>query len=123
MARLAQAAHPLGLYRSAAELCAAALTGDEHAQRAIERTAFYLGLGLANLVTMFTPEVIALGGGLMQALPQFRPGIDAVIERMCGLVPKEKVRIVPAHFGSQAGLVGAAQVGLKKINRAYNSLP
>jgi glucokinase len=116
MARLAQASNPQGLYRNAAELCAAALEGDEHAQQAVERTSYYLGLGLANLVTLFTPEVIALGGGLMQALPQFRPGIDAVIERMCKLVPKEQVRIVPAHFGAQAGLVGAARVGLETIH-------
>jgi glucokinase len=115
MARLAQAEHPAGLYRTAAELCAAALQGDKHAQKAVDRTASYLGLGLANLVTLFTPEVIALGGGLMQALPQFRPGIDAVIESMCALVPKNKVRIVPAHFGAQAGLVGAARVGIGKI--------
>jgi glucokinase len=112
MARLAQAEHPQGLYRTGAELCSAALTGDELAQQAVDRTASYLGLGLANLVTLFTPEVIALGGGLMQALPQFRPGIDAVIDSMCRLVPKEKVRIVPARFGAQAGIVGAARVGM-----------
>jgi glucokinase len=117
MARLAQAVHPQGLYSTAAELCTAALAGDPHAREAVERTAYYLGLGLANLVTLFTPEVIALGGGLMQSLPQFRPGIDAVIDSMCGLVPKEKVRIVPAHFGAQAGLVGAAQVFLSSMNR------
>jgi glucokinase len=115
MARLAQVSHPQGLYRSAAELCAAALEGDEHARQSVERTGYYLGLGLANLVTLFTPEVIALGGGLMQALPQFRPGIDAVVDRMCKLVPKEQVSIVPAHFGAQAGLVGAARVGLEAI--------
>jgi glucokinase len=110
MAHLAQAGHPQGLHRTAADLCVAALQGDAWAQRAVDRTAYYLGLGLANLVTSFTPEIIALGGGLMQALPQFRPGIDAIIARMCKLVPKERVRIVPAHFGAQAGLVGAAQV-------------
>jgi len=115
MARLAQAEHPAGLPHTAAELCAAALEGDEHARKAVERTAFYLGLGIANLITLFTPEVIALGGGLMQALPQFRPGIEAVIDGMCGLVPKEQVRIAPAHFGAQAGLVGAARVAIEKI--------
>jgi glucokinase len=117
MARLAQTAHPAHVYRSAAKLCADALAGDEHARQAVERTAYYLGLGLANLVTLFTPEVIALGGGLMQALPQFRPGIDTVTERMCKLVPKEQVRIVSAHFGAQAGLVGAARVGLEAIGQ------
>lgn len=115
MARQAQAVHPQGVYRAAADLCAAALAGDELARRAVEQTAHFLGLGLANLVTLFTPDVIALGGGLMQSLAQFRPGIDAMIGRMCGLVPKEKVRIVPARFGSRAGLVGAAQVGLRAI--------
>ena len=115
MARQAQAAHPARVYRAASELCATALAGDEHAQQAVERTAYYLGLGLANLVTLFTPEVIALGGGLMQALSQFRPGIDAVIAQMCKLVPKEQVRIMPAYFGAQAGLVGAARVGLAAI--------
>jgi glucokinase len=118
MARLAQADHPEGLHRTAAELCTLALQGDEHARRAVDRTAAYLGLGLANLVTLFTPEVIALGGGLMQALPQFRPGIDAAIAQMCRLVPKERVRIVPARFGAQAGLVGAAQAFLSSVKNS-----
>jgi glucokinase len=48
---------------TAAQICDLAQQGDPLALVAVKREAHYLGLGLANLVTLFTPEVICLGGG------------------------------------------------------------
>jgi glucokinase len=83
---------------------------DSHAQAAIAREGYYLGLGLANLVTIFVPDVIALGGGLMQSRHLFWGAIQQTIQSTCGYVPYQKVRLVPASLGAEVGLIGAAQV-------------
>jgi glucokinase len=105
-----QASNPQGGWTSARQVCQAAQDGHPTAQAAVQRTATYLGLGLANLVTLFTTEVIALGGGLMQSLPLFMPTIQETIRTTCGLVPHEQVKITPAALGARTGLIGAARV-------------
>ena len=52
---------------SALAVCQAAERGEEAARRAVAQEAWYLGLGFANLVTLFTPDVIAVGGGVMHS--------------------------------------------------------
>jgi glucokinase len=95
---------------SAAQICALAGQHDPLAIRAIEREGYYLGLGLANLITIFAPDVIALGGSVMRSWPLFSESAWQVVRQNCGLVPHQETRILPAHFGSEASLIGAAQV-------------
>jgi len=114
MERWAQANHPQGRRLSARELCSLADQGDAYAQEAVQRTARYLGLGIANLVTLFAPQMIALGGGLLQSHHLFLPAIHETVRRNCGLVPHAQVIIVPASLGADAGLAGAAQVWLSR---------
>lgn len=52
---------------TAAEICDRAKNGDEPALKATACESYYLGHGLANIVTLFTPEMIALGGGVMKS--------------------------------------------------------
>lgn len=110
----AQQNHPRPNALSAYELCTLAEAGDGDALAAVNRTSQYIAIGLANLVTLFVPECIALGGGLMQAYPLFKDQIESTIRSSCGLVPHEKVKIVPAALGAQSGLVGAARVWLNR---------
>ncbi len=93
----------------ARRICAAADAGDAHALAAVQREAGYLGLGLANLVTAFCPDVIALAGGLMERFDLFEPGIRAVLRANCRMVPYEQVQLRRAQLGGQTGLLGAAQ--------------
>ena len=95
---------------SAKRICELACNGDELAQRAVEREAYYLGLGLANLVTIFTPDAIVLGGSVMKSAHLFLDGIRKVIHQSCRLVPFEKTEIRLASLGEDANLIGAAQV-------------
>jgi len=81
---------------------------DDHARAAIQRTARYLGLGLANLITLFIPEVIALGGGLMRSRQLFWPTIQQIIDSHSGYVPRHRVALTPARLGDDAGVIGAA---------------
>ena len=95
---------------NAYEVCEAARQGNAQAMAAVAQESLYLGLGLANLITLFVPDVIALGGGVMQSLELFEVKINAMIQSTCGLVPFEKTRLLPAMLGRDAGLIGAAQV-------------
>ncbi len=81
---------------------------DAVARAAVQHTARYLGLGVANLITLFTPEVIALGGGLMRSRPLFWPTILQIVHDHNGYVPRERVRLTSAKLGDDAGVIGAA---------------
>jgi len=84
--------------------------GDAAALQAVKTMGSYIGIGVANLVTLFTPEVICLGGGVMGSYDLFLPFIETRIEEQCGLVPHEMVEIRPAQFREKAGLLGAAAI-------------
>lgn len=101
-------------FTSAQEICSAAEKGHPRARQAVARTGRYLGIGLANLVTMLVPDVIALGGGLMQSRHLFWDQIQTIVSATCGYVPYEMVKIVPARLGYQAGLIGAACVWIHR---------
>ena len=95
---------------SAKRICELATQGDELAKRAVERETYYLGLGLANLVTMFTPDAIVLGGSLMKSASLFLDGIRKIIRESCFFVPHDKAELTLASLGPEANLIGAARV-------------
>ena len=99
---------------TARAVCEAADRGDSVARAVVEAEARYLGMGLANLVTLFVPDVIALGGGVMQSRHLFWREIERTIQENCGLVPFEKTRLVPAQLAGNVGLAGAAQTWIQR---------
>ena len=95
---------------SAAQICHLAKCGDDLAMRAVGREAYYLGLGVANLINLFVPEMIVLGGSLMKSAALFLDGIRKVIRQGCRFVPYEKTELALASLGEEANLIGAARV-------------
>lgn len=91
-------------------VCELARRGDALARREIEREAHYLGVGVANLVTLYAPELIVLSGSVMNGADLFVPTIRAVVLRSCGLVPAARVEILAASNGGDAPLIGAGAV-------------
>ncbi len=114
MAEWARAQNPERGALTAEQICEMARQGDEVACRAVEREGDYIGLGLANLVTMFVPDTIALGGGLMKSADLFLDRARAVVRTISTQVPTEKTRIMPASLGADAGLIGAAQAWIHR---------
>jgi len=100
---------------TAFETCQEADRGNPAALAAIKREGTYLGVGFANLVNIFVPDVIIFGGGVMQRKELFLEAIQNGIRKNCSMVPYEKTRLVPAQFGVQAGLIGAAQVWIQRF--------
>jgi len=95
---------------SARLLCDRARAGDEWARRAVEREGYYLGVGLANIISVFTPDAIVLGGGVMKSANLFLDRIHQSVRENCRLVPFERVEIALASLGPDVALIGAAQV-------------
>ena len=104
--------YPHGRDLSAKRICELAAAGDELAKRAVDREAYYLGLGLANLVTMFCPDAIVLGGGVMKSASLFLGHIKDIIRQSCSLVPFDKTELTLASLGENANLIGAAKSGI-----------
>jgi len=100
--------HRLGL--TAKRICQLAIQGDELALSAVRREAKYLGLGLANLVNLFTPDAIVLSGSIMKSSSLFLEGIRETIRQGCRFVPFEKTGLLLASLGENANLIGAAMV-------------
>lgn len=93
---------------SAREICALAEQGELRALEAVRREGRYLGLGLVNLINLFTPDVIVLGGGVMNSRHLFWEQMKEEIRTACGYVPAEKTLLAPAALGRSTGLYGAA---------------
>jgi glucokinase len=101
-------AHRQGI--TAKGICELAQQGDAVALEAVEHEAFYLGLGLANLINLFTPDAIVLSGSVMKSAPLFLDRMRAVIRRGCRFVPAEKTELTLASLGEDTNLIGAARV-------------
>jgi glucokinase len=89
--------------------------GDAAAGDVIRLIGERLGVGITNLVNIFNPEVVVVGGGVMAAGEMLlTPARAAVAER--ALPPsRDYARIVAAQFGSEAGMVGAAALAWSEL--------
>src|SRR4051794_10053110 len=71
-----------------------------------------LGAGIASIVNTFNPEVVVVGGGAMAAGELLLEPARAVVAERALPPSRDQVRIVAAHFGDEAGMVGAALLAL-----------
>jgi glucokinase len=83
--------------------------GDKLVERVIEGAAEYTGIAVANLINLFNPEVIVLGGGVLDALEDEMMAIIVETARDYAMPGTDKgVEIVASKLGDQAGIHGAA---------------
>ena len=81
---------------------------DEAAKKIIDKTILYIAVGIANLINIFNPEMIVIGGGISQAG-------DALFKPLLEITPKytmnlawKSCKIAPAKFDEKSGVIGAA---------------
>jgi glucokinase len=88
-----------------------AKAGDPVAREAFAKIGYWLGNGLADLVQIFDPQVLVLGGGVVDAGDLLLHPAQEAYERALaqrGRLPIAEIR--PALLGNTAGLVGAADL-------------
>jgi glucokinase len=86
----------------------AARNGDSLALEIITKAATYLGIGLVNLVNIFNPEMIIIGGGMSKMGDLLLAPARQVVQERAFQLSAQAVRIVPAQLGDEAGVLGAA---------------
>jgi glucokinase len=84
------------------------LEGDEVARMVLGQIGSRLGVGLSNIVNIFDPEVIVIGGGAMAAGELLLGPAREELRRRALPPGRDLVRIVEAKFGADAGMLGAA---------------
>ncbi len=82
--------------------------GDPVARGAIEVVGRALGVGVANLVNIFNPQVVVIGGGVSAAGELLLEPAREVMLRRALRPGRDEVRVEAAAFGAEAGMIGAA---------------
>jgi glucokinase len=83
--------------------------GDKFVSKVIEQTAEYIGVGVSNLVNIVGPEVVVLGGGVMEALSDEMMSVITKTAKDHAMPGTMKgVEIIASKLGDNAGITGAA---------------
>ena len=93
---------------TAREVSLAAQNGDSLALEVISKAATYLGVAMVNLVNIFNPEMIIIGGGMAQMGDLLLDTARQVVKERAFPLSAQAVRIVTAQLGDNAGVLGAA---------------
>ncbi|GEL45093.1 ROK family protein [Cellulomonas hominis] len=88
--------------------------GNRRAVAGVRRTGEWVGTGLATLVNLFNPAVVVLGGTLGALYPTMEPALAETFARALGPI-REQALLVRSELGSDAQLVGAAEVGFADV--------
>jgi len=105
------------------EAIARARAGDAAAVAGLERVARYLGVGIANMITVVTPELVVLGGGVAGSADLLLDTIRDEVRRHVFTTSLEGIEIVPAELGIWAGAIGAAVHGAEQAAAAAPDPP
>ena len=90
---------------------AAAREGDPEALALMDRFAWWVAQGLANLADVFDPDTIVVGGGMLESVDLFLDRTRQLFPELVLAGPaRPSVHIVPATLGERAGAIGAALV-------------
>ena len=86
-----------------------ARAGDALCLELVDHEAQWLGLGIVNLLHLYSPSAVVLGGGVSDGFELLRPGIEQQI-RQRALPAFRAVPVVKAALGQDSGLIGAASL-------------
>jgi glucokinase len=86
--------------------------GDRIAAAVIENAIELWGMAVANLVSLFNPEIIVFGGGVFGPARKFLDRIHAEAKKWAQPIAIEQVRLVVSSLGSDAGLIGAGRLAM-----------
>jgi glucokinase len=95
----------------------AAEKGDRVAKELIAQTGYYVGVGLANLLNIFNPELILMGGGLSNIGDMLLEPAFKTAEKRAYKEAFQAVRFASAELGGKSGAIGAATFALQEMKK------
>jgi len=100
---------------TAAVVARAANQGDRLAREIMEKTGEYLGTGIANIINLFNPQMVIIGGGVAQAGNLIFDPLKRIMKKRAFSVPAKVVKITTPSLGRDCTVIGAASLVLKEI--------
>lgn len=108
---------------NAEDIYKAALEGDPLSRTVLREAGKSLGIGIANIINIFSPEAVILTGGLIGAWNIY---VEAAIQEASKRALKElysKVKIIPSSLGDNAGIIGAAKLVFEECDQKGDLVP
>jgi len=102
---------------TAEDVVQAARANDALALEVWHDTVEYLGIGLANVLTILAPQVLVVGGGVARAGDFLFVPLREVIRRHVFQVPVSNISIAPPELGDDVGVVGAITLAIQGIRK------
>ena len=93
----------------------AGVDGDELALAVFKRAGIYLGVGLANIMSLIDPEMIVISGGVVNGWDLFQAEMYREVSERAFRATAQQVRIARAELGDNAGLLGAARLAFDHL--------
>jgi glucokinase len=103
-----------GKFKSTEELLKALRNGDAFAEQVWLKSVKQLGIGLASLANILSPEVIVLGGGITQANEDLFTPLNEFMKQFEWQPVNNTTPIVKATYGDMAGAIGVASFAMSK---------
>jgi glucokinase len=100
---------------TAATVSEAYRQGDPLARRLVEETGRYLAAGVVSIVNAFNPCRLVLGGGVIEGIPELVQMVEDIVRRRALEAAVEKLEIVKAALGGDAGAIGAAALAQQLV--------
>jgi glucokinase len=94
----------------------AADAGDARALDGLAQVGRYLGIGIANMITVISPDRVVIGGGIAAAGDLLLGPIRDEVRRRVLMTSLNEVEIVTAELGTWAGAIGAAIHGAEAVS-------
>lgn len=91
----------------------AALAGDSIIQDAIQKAAEYLGVAIANVVTVLHPELVVIGGGVAEMGDLLMEPVRQTVRQRVRMFPTDGVEITRSKMGEHAGVMGAVALAIE----------
>ena len=88
---------------------------DRRTIEALADTGRWLGYGIGNLINVFNPELIVVGGLYQQLFPYLHESLEGAARSVILAAPGGGVRIVAGSLGVDASLLGASELALSRI--------
>ncbi len=95
-----------------AQLIDRALSGEENAKHALLETAYYLGLGISNLLKGLSPEAVIIGGQISSAWPVIADELTNTVAQSSICRGLRSARVIPSTLGANTRLMGALSLVL-----------
>lgn len=106
---------------SSSVLAAALEGGDEVVREVLAQAEYYMGLLVANVVNTLDPEVIVLGGGIVERFGEqyMEPVRETAEQYYLNQQDKHKIHVVATELGGYAGVLGAAMMANRSWKRTH----